>query len=353
MNKQRKLRKLPAGIGGMWKWPVCAAIIMTLLLYVPTPFAAYEPGIAISTKPLVQAVAPDSPGEGTFLLTTVKLTYANFWMAIRSAWDHNIELFMKKDLLKGKTAGEYQQRLSVVMLGSQTDALEAAYRKAGIPYKIAPYALVVSEAGPGGNAAGSRGLLTGDELIEVGGVAAGSMSELIESLDGLKPGQEIDASVVRNGKQVTVHIRPQQPADMAGSAADQAAAALGVKQLTELRHVVPDDSTRSVAIDAEGIGGPSAGLMFALQALDELTSGDLTGGYKVAGTGTIDPEGRVGAIGGVGHKVVAADRAGAELFLVPERNAAEAAGKAREIGSEIKVIPVATLDDGVLALKRT
>ncbi|MCQ6557960.1 YlbL family protein [Paenibacillus mendelii] len=351
MGKHRQRTRLLSMKSGWWRWPFCAALVMTLLLYVPTPFAAYEPGIAISTKPLVRAVSPDSPGEGAFFLTTVKLTYANFWMALRSAWDRNIELFMKKDLLKGKTTGEYQQRLSVIMLGSQTDALEAAYRAAGIVYKIAPYALVVSEAGTEAKSGGSGRLLTGDELIEVDGLAVNSLSELAAAIEGMPPGEESEFTVIRNDKQITVRIRLHQVQGEAGSAVEKAAAALGVKQLTELRHVVPDDSTRSVAIDAEGIGGPSAGLMFALQALDELTPGDLTGGFKVAGTGTIKPEGTVGAIGGVGHKVVAADRAGAQLFLVPERNAAEAADKARQIGSGIKVIPVATLSDGVQALK--
>jgi PDZ domain-containing secreted protein len=101
-------------------------------------------------------------------------------------------------------------------------------------------------------------------------------------------------------------------------------------------------------IDTTGISGPSGGLMLSLALLDALTEGDLTGGHRVAGTGTVDPEGRVGSVGSVGSKVVAAERGGAEIFLVPAANIAEASAASRTL----QLVPVKTFDDAIAALER-
>ena len=97
------------------------------------------------------------------------------------------------------------------------------------------------------------------------------------------------------------------------------------------------------------MGGPSAGLAFTLALLDELTPGELTGGKKVAATGTITPSGAVGEIGGLPQKTVAVEREGAELFLVPLAELAEAQAKAE--GTNLKVVGVETLDDALAALQ--
>jgi PDZ domain-containing protein len=102
-----------------------------------------------------------------------------------------------------------------------------------------------------------------------------------------------------------------------------------------------------VQISSGDVGGPSAGLMFALGLYDLLTPGDLTAGHVVAGTGTIDPDGNVGPIGGIKDKVVAAERAGAEIFLVPAENMAELRGV--DTGS-MRLVSVSTFQDALDAL---
>jgi PDZ domain-containing protein len=101
-----------------------------------------------------------------------------------------------------------------------------------------------------------------------------------------------------------------------------------------------------VDIDTSGVGGPSAGLMFALGILDAVTEGDLTRGHFVAGTGTIDVEGRVGAIGGAREKVIGAEHDGAAVFLVPRANYEEAQRGAYRA----RLVPVERLADAVQAL---
>ena len=107
---------------------------------------------------------------------------------------------------------------------------------------------------------------------------------------------------------------------------------------------------QALRISAGEIGGPSAGLVFALGAIDLLTDGDLTGGARIAATGTIDPDGKVGAIGGIKQKVVATDGEGAELFLVPKANEGDAKAKANRMGSKMKIVGVQTLREATDAI---
>ena len=96
------------------------------------------------------------------------------------------------------------------------------------------------------------------------------------------------------------------------------------------------------------MGGPSAGLMFATGIVDKLTPEDLTAGGHVAGTGTIDPDGNVGPVGGIRQKLAGARDAGAELFVMPERHCAEAQG---HVPDGLTVVPVTTLTEAVDAIR--
>ncbi|MBB3109348.1 PDZ domain-containing protein [Paenibacillus phyllosphaerae] len=326
------------------KWMLAAAVIMTLLLYVPTPYAAYEPGIAFPTKPLVKAEQNSEASKGAFMLTTVQLSYVNLWKTIRSTWDDNIELHRKKDVLGGEDEETFIARQTVIMQGSSVDAIEAAYRAAGVAYQIEPYALVVTD---GGDQAGEQGkqLMTGDELLAVRGQAVASLAELRAALDGVTTPQVVEVMVERQERHVQLNLSVSGAVE-AGSEAE----AVGVAQLAEQRRMIPQLAKDQVTIEAGDIGGPSAGLMFALQTLDLLTAGDLTAGLQVAGTGTIDADGTVGPIGGIDHKVVAADRAGAQVFLVPEKNAEAAREKASAIGTDMLIVSVTSLPEAVEAL---
>jgi PDZ domain-containing protein len=101
-------------------------------------------------------------------------------------------------------------------------------------------------------------------------------------------------------------------------------------------------------IDSGAVGGPSAGLAFTLALLDQLTPGDLTGGTKIAATGTMSPSGAVGEIGGLPQKTVAVMRSGAKEFLVPASQIAEAQKVAK--GSKLKIVGVSTIDDALKEL---
>ncbi|MDO5663259.1 MAG: PDZ domain-containing protein, partial [Brachybacterium sp.] len=103
-----------------------------------------------------------------------------------------------------------------------------------------------------------------------------------------------------------------------------------------------------VTITVDGIGGPSAGTMFALSIYDELTPGDLTGGQSIAGTGTIDSEGAVGPIGGIRQKLVGARSQGADYFLAPGANCEQVVG---HVPDGLAVVRVDTFDDALEAVR--
>ncbi len=115
-----------------------------------------------------------------------------------------------------------------------------------------------------------------------------------------------------------------------------------------LRHLGRDPDGVDVELRLTDVGGPSAGLFFALGIVDKLTPGDLTGGEVIAGTGTIEPDGTVGPVGGVALKTQAAKRDGATVFLVPE---AECGDAESELPEGLRLVPVAELSDAVASLE--
>src|SRR5260370_41392192 len=104
-----------------------------------------------------------------------------------------------------------------------------------------------------------------------------------------------------------------------------------------------------MSITAQGLGGPSAGLAFALGALDALTTHNLTGGHRVAATGEIDASGNVLEIGGVTQKTITVERAGAEYFLVPRAELADAQKAAK--GHHLTIVPVDTVEQALTFLR--
>src|SRR5207302_4618309 len=101
-----------------------------------------------------------------------------------------------------------------------------------------------------------------------------------------------------------------------------------------------------VDIQSDNVGGPSAGFMFALAVLDGVTDGDLTRGHYVAGTGTIAQDGTVGAVGGAAEKALAAEQAGAQIFLVPT----DEANEAHRWVHDLQIVPISKFDDAIAAL---
>jgi len=189
-------------------------------------------------------------------------------------------------------------------------------------------------------------LKIGDVITSVDGVRTAEAKDLLQALAKKSAGDKVEITYIRDGQEAKTMLTlvPLPESKSVG---------IGVRPDNKQNISIP----KTVSIASQGIGGPSAGLMMTLEIYDQLnTSLDLTKGYKIAGTGTISLDGTVGRIGGINHKVIAADKAGAEIFFAPQdtpdanSNYEEALATAKRIKTNMKVVPVKTVGDAVTYL---
>jgi PDZ domain-containing protein len=223
------------------------------------------------------------------------------------------------------TGDQAQQRGDEEFSSSQEMARIAALREVGEPVRTRPWVVQVQPDAP------AQGVLEhGDVVLAVDGRPVSGPKQMARRVRDAGVGEIVDVDVRRGDEQRTVAATTGPNPD------DPSAGYLGVTL------GILAESQVTVGFNLEDVGGPSAGLVFALGLVDRLTPGDLLDGLQVAGTGTIDDRGRVGAIGGVVQKMAAARDAGATMFLAPEANCPQIAGS---VPDGLTVVPVATLGE--------
>jgi PDZ domain-containing protein len=228
------------------------------------------------------------------------------------------------------------------MEGATSSASVVALRHLGYQVKENDLGAQLSQVAPGSPAA-AAGLHCNDVVIAVNARPVHTSTDLVSAIRANSPGQKVAVTVHRagSGGKLQTKTFPVQlgaaPASLGPGRAGEAY--LGVASMTQTTYTFPFN----VNIDVGSIGGPSAGLALTLGILDLLSNGNLTGGHRVAATGTIGLDGTVGDVGGVAQKAVAVRRAGAQVFFVPsdELKAAQS-----EAGS-MKIYPVQTLQQAL------
>lgn len=329
-----------------WLRRLGVALGVVVLLLVPVPYYITKPGLAEPIHAMVRVEGGSATGEGAFLLTTVSMMPGNVALYAIAALHPFYDALPKQQILAPhESPEEYTQRQLQVMRQSQENAEIVAFRKAGLPVDVRAVGVRVLEVRRDGAAAGV--LEPGDVLVRVDDRPVRTREELLRALQGRRAGETVRVAFLREGKRREAAIRlkplPLEPGE-------PHRAGLGIVPATERSVTLP----RRVTVNAGSIGGPSAGLMFTLEILNQLDGRDWTKGYRIAGTGTIDEEGRVGPVGGVHQKVWAAVRAGADIFFVPAAaapgepsNAEVAKRAAKRLGSTLRVVPVRTVDDAL------
>lgn len=320
---------------------VLVGILLYVVVYMPTPYLVYQPGSAEEIKPMISVEKGDPAEEGTFMLTTVSASYANMALLMMSAFNPNAEVVQKEEKIGNQSKEEYAATQVYYMNSSQSLAMEAAYHAADIDYSIVPdYMFVISVPE---NSANKQYFHPGDKLLSVDGEPASDNAKLAKLMSAKKIGETVEVKLERGGKLVTEQVK-LVPIKDDNTGAERPG--LGV-MIATMQKIEPKNPNDRITFADTKIGGPSAGLMFTMEIYNQLTPGDLSKGYRVAGTGTINKEGTVGPIGGAKHKIVAADREGAELFFVPRKNYDEAKAKANSIDTSMKLIPVDKLQDAI------
>lgn len=244
--------------------------------------------------------------------------------------DPDIAVLPKSIYQKGETEEDNRQQSAVEMSSSQDSATAAALSALGIGYQTE---VAVADVAKDGASVGK--LRKGDVLLSVDGKATADPDALVGVIRAVKPGTPVALAIRRDGQeqQVTVTTKPAPD--------DPKASRIGVS--IQEKFVFPFKVKVQLP---DTVGGPSAGMMFALGIYDVLTPGSLTGGKPIAGSGEITPDGKVGAIGGIGQKLPAAQRDGARLFLVAADNCAEAA-RSHYDPHKMRLVKVNTLSDAI------
>lgn len=328
---------------------VTAAVLVVLLALggalLPVPYVALLPGPTknvlgkVDGQPLISISGHETyAASGHLNLVTVAYQGGPGYQldvitALRGWIDPEIAVVPQQVLFpESQTAEEVRRTTSRKMRQSQQTAAVAAVRELGLPVDAT---VTVGRVVKGYPAQGA--LRKGDVLVAVDGEKISGPAEVSEAVSAKKPGDTVTFTVKREGEQSRVRVRTKQ------SPANPDKAMVGIYMATDYQYPL------DVSIRINEIGGPSAGLMFALGIVDKLTKGDLTGGTFVAGTGTISPTGKVGAIGGIAQKMAGARSDGAKVFLTPAKNCAEAV-KSKPAG--MRLVKTTTLHDARESLQQ-
>ncbi|CAI3801312.1 putative protein YlbL [Pseudarthrobacter sp. MM222] len=307
----------------------------------PVPYVVESPGPTFNTlgddsgKPVISITGHENfPATGNLDLTTVYVDGGpngpvSVFEAF-SAWLDGTKAVYPEELVfpKGVTKEQSQQESAVAMTTSQENAVASALKELNIPFEQK-----MQVAGLPEDSASSGKLQEGDVLVAINDKPITALS-VVQAELAAGNGAPVTVAVDRAGTRIPVAITPAKAAT--------GRFILGV--MLQYKFTFPFE----VKISLEKVGGPSAGMMFALGIVDRVTPGDLTGGKHIAGTGTITPDGAVGPIGGVAQKMYGARSGGATLFLAPAANCDEVTG---HIPAGLQVVKVENLAEARKAVE--
>jgi Lon-like protease len=312
-----------------------AVVAAGVLWLVPSDHYIVLPDRARPVDPLVSVPGEDEEQESAGVyMVDVRVGRANLFERLFPGVYDGAELVPER-VLNPVGVSDRQRRTSSLnqMSRSQQIAITVALRELGRQVSVEAAGAEVMLVTPGAPADGE--LLVGDVIVEARREPIATTIDLRQAMRPVQPGSTVELTVTRDGEEVELSV---------GTEASQQGprrAVMGV----QVRDAQEFDFPLDVEIDAGSVGGPSAGLAFALEIVDELGS-DLENGRRVVATGEITLAGDVLAVGGVRQKTIGAREAGASVFLVPDANAAEA----REQAGDLEIVPVSDFEEALAFL---
>ncbi|SEQ68233.1 YlbL family protein [Microlunatus flavus] len=319
-------------------------VLAVLVAVLPVPYVTWSPGTArdvlatggAGTQPIIAiSDVTTYPTEGRLDMTVVSTTAADSRLSLPQALvayfrpDHDA-LPREAVYPAGRSAEDVEDADAEMMVSAQDDAVVAALRASQRPVEQLPAIASVTVGSP------AQGhLRPGDLVVSVDGTATPTPALVQAAVRQAQAGRQLTFVVLRDKVRVSV---PLMPAPQTSGTGVQVGITLGTGYAY----------TPRISYDlGQKIGGPSAGLVFALAIYDKLTPGALFAGQHVAGTGTINPTGVVGGIGGIQEKIAGAQAAGATTFLVPAPNCGDLAG----VRTTMRLVRVATLNDAIRSVR--
>jgi PDZ domain-containing protein len=330
-------RSLTLAIAGL---ATVAAVLVAVLI--PVPYVILTPGPTLNTlgkdssgQPLISITGHLTyPTTGHLNLVTISYqggpgANLNIFEALRGWLDPSEAVVPESELFPpGQSAKQTQTQDTEEMASSQQLAVAAALTQLHINYQTQVEVISTVAGYPA-----SKSLKAGDIIEDVDGQPVSDESSLSSMITAHPVGTVLQLTVLRAGKTLTVPV---------ASKASGGTPVIGVNVQEQYKFPI------NVRIDVGNIGGPSAGMMFALGIIDKLTKDNLAGGKFIAGTGEITAAGQVQPIGGIQQKMVGARDAGATVFLAPAGNCSSTAGA---VPAGLRVVKVATLSQAVTDLE--
>ena len=306
-----------------------AAVLAVSAFYTPTPYMLEAPGRTVPASQMVVVQSPRAhPVNGQFLMTTVVVEKATVMLCLYSLFDPNASL------TRLSTSGDHAQSAPEggQMELSQDFSARVALQKLGYPVVGKFHGLRIAEVDK--DSPNATILKVGDILVDARGKSPPTIDDLRQATQGKTTRDTLAAKVLRDGHTFDVSL---------GLKEVKGSMRLGVMLHPEFDKVaLPVD----IAFQSGNTVGASAGLVFALEIYDQLSPTDLARGRTIAATGTLYPGGEVGGIEGIRFKIIAAERAGANIFLVPRENWNEVKNKP----TSMNVIPVSNFQEALDAL---
>ena len=330
-----------------WLFFFIAVVAIVVGLSWPTNYYLEMPGEAFQVSQFIRSgkKAPDNYYLVTVSETQRPASVLRYLLSYTRKYETRIS---REELLGDATSSQYEELQNWYMETSQQNAIYYAAKKAGLKPKLNYEGVYVMQVQK--HSSFKKKLQIGDTVLGANGHRFKSTEEMLSYFQKKKIGSKVKINVLRNKKPLTFSgkIVKVEGTNKPG---------IGIQLVEHVKVTTKPE----LKIDAGAIGGPSAGLMFTLTSYETFTQQDLAKGHKIAGTGTISPKGKVGAIGGVDKKVVAADRAGAEVFFAPtdtsqlekaDSNYQVAKRTAKQIKTKMKIVPVATFEDALHYLQK-
>ncbi|HEY4602400.1 MAG TPA: SepM family pheromone-processing serine protease [Cerasibacillus sp.] len=325
---------------------IIAILIAVFLSLYQLPYYIYKPGEADPLNPIVSVEGGHS-SEGEMHLVTVRGGPATPIQYLAAKFLPHQEVVPIEDVIpEGVDDEEYFQAQLLMMESSQQASIIVAYKAAEKQINIeynGVYVVSVIDDMP------ASGILeSGDVIVGVDGHAIKEADDLIQYIEGKQAGDSLSLDLIRDDQSLVKEVTLEQ------FDTEKEKVGIGIKLVTD-RHVNVEPE---VHFSSGNIGGPSAGLMFALEIYDQLTEEDLTKGLNIVGSGEIDYDGKVHRIGGIDKKVVAAHRKGCDIFFAANENGRKGSNyelakkTAEQIGTDMEIVPVDTFDDALHYLQQ-
>lgn len=330
----------------------CLALVFVLFIlfaiFYPLPYYLETPGGAYDVRTALTVDGKEDTAKGSYNFTAVSVSRATLAHVLYSLVTPFTEIQSEKGTTGGYSEEDFVRINQFYMETSQNGAIYQALKLADKPVSLDFLGVYVLDVAKDSTFKGILNLA--DTVTGVNDKTFKSSKELIDYVGGLKLGDKVSVQYTSNGKEQSANgkiIKLSNGRNGIG---------IGLVDHTQIA------SDTDVTFKLEGVGGPSAGLIFTLAIYDQLIDEDLRQGRVIAGTGTIEQDGSVGDIGGAGFKVVAADKIGADIFFVPNNpvdkevlkanpnaktNYEEALEAAKKLGTKMKIVPVKTVQEAL------